>query len=83
MSKTNLKHPTSLSKVEVGFTIEIDSTGFCINCDVEDGDFEESMVPSLVLSYLRMLCRETGISFEKALRSSLGISSTLEAAAEA
>ena len=80
------KKTTYLSKLEVDFTIEVDEKGFSINCDVVEGinDFDESMVPALTLHYIRMLCKETGISFEKALRSSLGITDqAIEAKAQA
>lgn len=66
---------TFLSKdeTEFEFIIECDERGFCVNCNVIRGEFDTSIVPSVLLSYTRQLCKELGISFESALRSSLGV----------
>lgn len=64
--------------VEVDFTMEWDERGFSINCELLDGNehFGEHLIPSMVIHYVRGLCREMGLSFEQVLRSSMGMPPT-------
>jgi hypothetical protein len=66
-----------MEKLDCNFTIEADEKGFSINCDIEGGGFEQSMIPSVVLYFMRKLCREYGFSLESALHSSLQQGKTL------
>jgi len=52
------------------FTLEADDRGFAVNCD-SDGELDTDMIPEVLLRYVRHLCKASGLSFEKVLRSSL------------
>lgn len=56
---------------EVEISIDADEKGFCLNCDVPAGDFEQDMIPGILLTYARRLCKEMGLSFDKVLRNSI------------
>lgn len=70
---------TSDLEVEVDFTMAWDGNGFSLNCEVLEGNehFGEHLIPSMILHYVRGLCRESGVSFEQALRSSMGMPATI------
>lgn len=64
------------------FTLEADEKGFAVNCD-SDGEFDSDMIPEVMLRYIRHLCKASGLSFEKVLRSSLSDIMTKRPEAEA
>lgn len=75
------KRMTSLSndlEIEVDVNMSWDNRGFSINWDIVSGGehFGEHLIPSMALHYIRGLCKDLGISFEQALRSSMGVPHT-------
>lgn len=77
MSK-KAKTLTSDLELETDWTMEFDSRGFSVNCEVLSSNehFGEHLIPSMLLHYVRQLCKECGVSFEQALRSSMGMPQT-------
>lgn len=65
-------------ELEIDVTMEWDERGFSVNCEVLKGNdnFGEHLIPSMLIHYVRELCRETGLSFESVLRSSMGLPAT-------
>jgi len=61
--------------LEAEFSIEIDDSGFSINCNIVKSKdyFTERTVPSILINYVRQMCREMGLDFGKVLRSSMGV----------
>jgi hypothetical protein len=74
--QTKISH--SELEIECDFNIEWDKNGFSINCEVMSGNehFGEHLIPSIALHYIRELCKEAGITFEQALRASMGMPAT-------
>ncbi len=61
--------------LEAEFSLECDDKGFSINCNIVKAReiFEDRMIPSILLHYTRQMCKELGIDFGKALKSSMGV----------
>lgn len=70
---------TSDLELDTEFTMAWDQDGFSVNCEIVDGNehFGEHLIPCMLIHYVRGLCRENGISFEQALRTSMGIPATI------
>lgn len=61
-------------ELEVDVNMAWDKNGFSMNWEIISGNeqFGEHLIPSMALHYIRSLCKDMGISFEQALRSSMG-----------
>ncbi len=67
---------TYLSEVEMETTMEWDDHGFSLNCEIVSGNFEEHLIPSILIHHVRQICKEQGLSFEQVLRTSMGLPAT-------
>lgn len=61
------------SKINVEFTVEHDSRGFCVNVDVDDQEFRAEEISAYMLLVAKSLCRETGIDFRKLIQNALSM----------
>ncbi len=67
-------------ELEIGleFDMEWDERGFSVICNILENKehFGEHLIPSMLIHYVRQLCKEQGLSFEQVLRTSMGLPAT-------